>query len=182
VISSSKRRLSTWQQTTLHKRETSMPPVVYEPIISGGKQPQTYNLDRTATGSGMQLLEKCKTCVAVRYLYLLPTLIRRTRERSLKELLIQQWPSIKRLHAKSNNLRCVPHSFIDLNTTKNMQDLKFWQWQIWPLLCRGKWRRVGWFLTTNTSDRHTTTSDISADKENRIFLRNVGDCLTELTA
>jgi hypothetical protein len=40
--------------TTLnnHNRETSMPPVGFEPTISAGEQPQTYALDRTATGTG----------------------------------------------------------------------------------------------------------------------------------
>ena len=29
-----------------------MPPVGFEPTISGGELPQTYALDRTATGTG----------------------------------------------------------------------------------------------------------------------------------
>ena len=29
-----------------------MPPVGFEPTISGGERPQTYALDRTATGTG----------------------------------------------------------------------------------------------------------------------------------
>jgi len=33
-----------------HNRQTSMPPVGFEPTISAGKQPQTYALDCVATG------------------------------------------------------------------------------------------------------------------------------------
>jgi hypothetical protein len=33
-----------------HKRQTSMPPVGFEPTILVNKQPQTHTLDRTATG------------------------------------------------------------------------------------------------------------------------------------
>ena len=36
-----------------HNRQTSMPPVGFEPTISGGKRPQTYALDRAATGAGV---------------------------------------------------------------------------------------------------------------------------------
>ena len=35
-----------------HNRQTSMPPVGFEPTISAGKRPQTYALDRAATGTG----------------------------------------------------------------------------------------------------------------------------------
>ena len=35
-----------------HNRKTSMPPVGFEPSISGGKRPQTYALDRAAIGTG----------------------------------------------------------------------------------------------------------------------------------
>jgi hypothetical protein len=35
-----------------HKRQTSMPPVVFEPIILVSERPQTHALDRTATGIG----------------------------------------------------------------------------------------------------------------------------------
>ena len=34
-----------------HNRQTSMPPVRFEPTISVGKRPQTYALDRAATGT-----------------------------------------------------------------------------------------------------------------------------------
>ena len=34
-----------------HNRQTSMPPVGFEPTISAGEQPQTYALDRAATGT-----------------------------------------------------------------------------------------------------------------------------------
>ena len=35
-----------------HKRPISMPPVGFEPTISAGERPQTYALDRAATGTG----------------------------------------------------------------------------------------------------------------------------------
>ena len=36
-----------------HNRQTSMPPLGFEPTISVGERPQTYALDRAATGTGM---------------------------------------------------------------------------------------------------------------------------------
>ena len=38
-----------------HNRQTSMPPVGFEPMIPAGKRPQTYALDRAASGTGMFL-------------------------------------------------------------------------------------------------------------------------------
>ena len=35
-----------------HNRQTSMPPVGFEPTISAGERPQTHALDRAATGIG----------------------------------------------------------------------------------------------------------------------------------
>ena len=35
-----------------HNRQTSMPPVGFEPTISADERPQTYTLDRAATGTG----------------------------------------------------------------------------------------------------------------------------------
>jgi len=35
-----------------HNRKISMPPVGFEPTISAGERPQTYALDRAATGTG----------------------------------------------------------------------------------------------------------------------------------
>jgi hypothetical protein len=35
-----------------HKRQTSMPPVRFEPTISADERPQTYALDRAVTGTG----------------------------------------------------------------------------------------------------------------------------------
>ena len=35
-----------------HNRQMSMPPVGFEPTISAGERPQTYVLDRAATGTG----------------------------------------------------------------------------------------------------------------------------------
>ena len=39
-----------------HNRQTSMPPVGFEPTISAGERPQTYALDRAATGTGIMLI------------------------------------------------------------------------------------------------------------------------------
>jgi hypothetical protein len=36
-----------------HNRQISMPPVRFEPTISAGERPQTYALDRAATGTGL---------------------------------------------------------------------------------------------------------------------------------
>ena len=36
-----------------HNRQISMPPVGFEPTISTGERPQTYALDRAATGTGL---------------------------------------------------------------------------------------------------------------------------------
>ena len=36
-----------------HNRQTSMPPVGFEPTISAGERPQTYALDRAAAGTGL---------------------------------------------------------------------------------------------------------------------------------
>jgi len=36
-----------------HNRQTSMPSVGFEPTISAGERPQTYALDRAATGTGI---------------------------------------------------------------------------------------------------------------------------------
>ena len=35
-----------------HNRQTSTPPVAFKPMISAGERPQTYALDRAATGTG----------------------------------------------------------------------------------------------------------------------------------
>ena len=35
-----------------HNRQTSMPPEEFEPTILAGERPQTYALDRAATGTG----------------------------------------------------------------------------------------------------------------------------------
>ena len=39
-----------------HNRQTYMPPVGFEPTISAGERPQTYPLDRAATGTGWHLI------------------------------------------------------------------------------------------------------------------------------
>ena len=43
---------STWQHTTLTTDKHPCPPVGFEPTISTGERPQTYALDRAATGTG----------------------------------------------------------------------------------------------------------------------------------
>ena len=43
-----------------HNRQISMPPVRFEPTISAGERPQTYALDRAATGTGLILLYQNK--------------------------------------------------------------------------------------------------------------------------
>ena len=44
---------------TTHNRQTSMPPVVFEPTISAGERPQTYALDRAATETGEEYIGVC---------------------------------------------------------------------------------------------------------------------------
>jgi len=39
-----------------HNRQTSMPPVGFEPTIAASQRPQTYALDRAATGTGCAVL------------------------------------------------------------------------------------------------------------------------------
>ena len=41
-----------------HNRQTSMPPVGFEPTISAGERPQTYASDRAATGTGWNKILK----------------------------------------------------------------------------------------------------------------------------
>ena len=36
-----------------HNRQTSMPPVGFEPTIAAGERPKTYAVDRAATGTGI---------------------------------------------------------------------------------------------------------------------------------
>ena len=50
-------------------RQTSMPPVGFEPTISADERPQTYALDRTATGTGNVYLQTFKSLTQ---LYLVP--------------------------------------------------------------------------------------------------------------
>jgi len=47
---------STRQHTTLHNRQTSMLPVGLEPSTSADERPQTYALDRAATGTGAEIV------------------------------------------------------------------------------------------------------------------------------
>ena len=48
-----------------HNRQTSMPPVGFEPTISAGERPQTYALDRAATGTGLTFRRLMSTIVDV---------------------------------------------------------------------------------------------------------------------
>jgi len=48
-----------------HNRQTSMPPVGFEPTISAGQRPQTYALDRAATGIGIIINYTCTKKVKV---------------------------------------------------------------------------------------------------------------------
>jgi hypothetical protein len=57
VISSSQRPLP----DNTHNRQTSMPPIGFEPTIEAGERPQTYDLDRAATGTGNTKSYKFKT-------------------------------------------------------------------------------------------------------------------------
>ena len=42
-----------------HNRQTSMPPAGFEPTISAGERPQSYALDRAATGTGRHIILIC---------------------------------------------------------------------------------------------------------------------------
>ena len=49
----SARRIDFYPTTNnTHNRQLSMPPVGFQPTISAGDRPQTYALDRAATGTG----------------------------------------------------------------------------------------------------------------------------------
>jgi hypothetical protein len=48
-------KTSTWQHTTLTRDRYPCHPVGFEPTISAGKRPQTYALERAATGTGMNM-------------------------------------------------------------------------------------------------------------------------------
>ena len=50
--SASRRDLYLHNTHTTHNWQTSMLPVGFEPTISAGERPQSYSLDRTATGTG----------------------------------------------------------------------------------------------------------------------------------
>ena len=53
VISSSHRHLP---YNTQHSQRISMPPMGFEPTISAGERPQTYALDRAASGTGYHVI------------------------------------------------------------------------------------------------------------------------------
>ena len=46
-----------------HNSQNSMPPVGFEPTISAGERPQTYALDRAATGTGAPFIKATKCIV-----------------------------------------------------------------------------------------------------------------------
>jgi hypothetical protein len=48
-----------------YNRQTSMPPVGFEPTISADEQPKTYTLDRAATGTGTYSITAVKIASAV---------------------------------------------------------------------------------------------------------------------
>jgi len=48
---------STWPHTTLTTEKHPCHPVGFEPTISAGERPQTYALDRAATGTDQKLLQ-----------------------------------------------------------------------------------------------------------------------------
>jgi hypothetical protein len=52
--------------TQKHKRQTSIPPVAFEPRISAGERPQTYAFERAANGTGITRFNIHKS-------YVLPT-------------------------------------------------------------------------------------------------------------
>ena len=52
-----------------HNRQTSMPPVGFEPTISAGERPQTYALDRAATGTGITQYTQYNFCDGRIYFY-----------------------------------------------------------------------------------------------------------------
>ena len=68
----SDRRIDLYLTThNTHNRQISMPPVRFEPTISAGERPQTYALDRAATGTGNEWHVTCpkyrKPKTAARY-------------------------------------------------------------------------------------------------------------------
>jgi hypothetical protein len=50
-----------------HNRQTSMLPVKFEPTISAGERPQTYALDRAATGTGNWMVMVHSISVSVQF-------------------------------------------------------------------------------------------------------------------
>jgi hypothetical protein len=53
-----------------HNRQTSMPPVEFEPTISAGERPQTYALERAATGTGTLCEYLCKFMITSLHFFL----------------------------------------------------------------------------------------------------------------
>ena len=53
-----------------HNRQPAMPPVGFEPTISAGERPQTYALDRAATGIGPYNIRRLKFGVGIIFLIL----------------------------------------------------------------------------------------------------------------
>ena len=68
-----------------HNRQTSMPPVGFEPTISAGERPQTYTLDRGATGTGILFQIRKKKNYKLDYVaFYLKTL-------SIAKIIMRQW-------------------------------------------------------------------------------------------
>ena len=53
-----------------HNRQTSMPPVEFEPTISAGERPKTYALDRAATGTGLSQRFTRQNSIHITFSYL----------------------------------------------------------------------------------------------------------------
>jgi hypothetical protein len=56
-----------------HKRQTSMPPVGFEPAIPASERPQTHILDRAATGIGSPWLAWCNYVHSTPFLVTVPS-------------------------------------------------------------------------------------------------------------
>ena len=91
-----------------HNRQTSMPPAGFEPTISAGERPQTYVLDRAATGTGcadftlsfyccvwFPVAYPCKTYYFI--LHFKRTYVRRVSVNAVHTQLISQYHHCKQL-------------------------------------------------------------------------------------
>ena len=81
-----------------HNRQSSMPPVGFEPTISAGEWPQTYALDRVATGTGIYIHIDFYNILLCEYIYIYNFII------------ISAWNNTIKLHVQSSwgwTLGCV---------------------------------------------------------------------------